>query len=328
MIATVFGGPGPVFLLLLALAIDAAAGDWVGRLLPDPAGLSARLCGVLDRRLNRPERGAATRLVRGALVVLALLLAAAAAGLVVEWLSGAANGGWLLELAVLLAVVRGRAAWTRARAVRRALDGPGLAAGREALAGLTRRPVHALDAHGVVRAAVEHLAKAFDRKAVAPAFWYVLLGVPGLLAWAAVDGADRAVGHAGVRHQRFGLTAARMDDALNALPARLAGLLLVLASPFVATASLRGAATTVLRDARRHPSLNMGWPLAATAGALGLALVGPFRDGGVTVSEPWIGGGRARAVPADIDRALALTALADLLLVLLVGLLMVAMQGL
>lgn len=319
MASTVFGGPGPLFLLLLALVVDAAAGDWIGRVLPDPARLSARVCALLDRRLNRPERGDGVRLMRGALVVLLLVAAAAGIGLVAEWFRVHARSGWVVEFVVLLACLRGRSAWMRVRDVRRALEGRGLTAAQGEVEGLTRRHAYGLDEHGVARAAIEHAAKALDRKLVAPAFWYILLGAPGVLAWAAVDGADAALGHAGVRHERFGQTAARLDDALNAIPARLTALLLALAAPFLGTASLGGAFRTMAGDARKHPSFNMGWPIAATAGALGLSLGGPHRDGGVTIHEPWIGPGRARATAPDVGRALGLTALAALLLLLLVG---------
>ncbi|WP_448202821.1 cobalamin biosynthesis protein [Azospirillum sp. sgz302134] len=318
-------GPGPLFLLLLALAIDAAAGDWIGRVLPDPAGLSRRFCAWADKRLNRVERGKTARLLRGALVVLALLVAAVGAGLLVDWVAGQ-NRGWVLELVVLLATLRGRAAWARVRAVRRALEKGGAGAAQEAIVPLTRRHAFGLDEHGIARAAIEAAAKAFARKVVAPVFGYALLGTPGLLVWAAMDGADAALGNPGVRHERFGLTAARLDDALNAIPARLAALLLALAAPF-AGAKLGGAFRTMLRDGRKAASFNMGWPTAALAGALGLALGGPHRDGGVVVTEPWIGDGRARATAADIGRALAVCAVAGLMLILLVALLLWGVAG-
>lgn len=318
-----FGGPAPQILLLVALLTDAAAGNWIGRVLRDPAALSARLCTALERRLNRAERGGTALMMRGALVVLFLLLTGAALGLVVEWVGGLERG-WIVELLVILACVRGRAAWMRVRAVRRALDDHGLPAARMEVADMTRRDIRFLDEHGVARAAVEHAAKAFDRKVVAPSFWYLLLGVPGLLTWTLIQGADRALGHAGVRYEQFGHTAARLDDALNAIPARLAGLLLALASAFLGSARVAGAFVTIGRDAGKHPSFNMGWPVAAMAGALDVALVGPHKDGGVTVSEPWIGRGRARATAGDVGRALGLVAVGDLLLVLLVGVLTVA----
>ncbi|AWK86180.1 CobD/CbiB family cobalamin biosynthesis protein [Azospirillum thermophilum] len=327
MLNSAFGGPGPLLLLLLALAIDAAVGDRLDRILPDPAALARRFCLWADARLNRAERGPTTVLIRGALVVLALLAGVAVLGLIVEWIGGQGRG-WILELAVVLCGVRGRAAWTRVRAVRRALESGGLAPGQQAVQPLTRRHAYSLDEHGIARAAIEAAARAFDRKLVAPIFGYLLLGVPGLLVWTAMDGADAALGSPGIRHERFGLTAARMDDALNALPARFAALLLAAAAPFIGTASAGGAVRTLGRDARKHPSLNMGWPIAAMAGALGLSLAGPHRDGGVVITEPWIGDGRARATAADIGRALALYAVAALILVGLVALLVWGVAGL
>lgn len=326
MFGTAFGGPGPLLLLLLALGLDALFGDWLDRVLPDPARLAFRFCNAADARLNRTRRGDLDRLLRGALVVAALVLIAACAGLLVEWV-GAQGRGWLLELLALLCGLRGRAAWTRVRAVRRALETGGAVAGQQAIQGLTRRHVFGLDEHGVARAAVEAAARAFDRKLVAPVFAYALLGVPGLLVWTALDGADAALGSPGVRHERFGLTAATLDDALNALPARLAALLLALAAPFIGTGTGGGAFRALARDARRHPSLNMGWPIAAMAGALGLSLGGPHRDGGVVITEAWIGDGRARVTAADIGRALALYAVAGLILAGLVALLLWGVAG-
>ncbi|SMH56504.1 cobalamin biosynthesis protein CobD/CbiB [Azospirillum agricola] len=325
MFGTAFGGPGPLLILLLALAIEAVFGDWLDRILPDPARLAVRFCNAADARLNRAGRGDTDRMVRGALVVLALVLMAVGAGLAVEWI-GSFGRGWLLELLVLLCGLRGRAAWTRVRAVRRALETGGVNTGQEAVQGLTRRHAYGLDEHGVARAAVEAAARAFDRKLVAPVFAYALLGVPGLLVWTAMDGADAALGSPGVRHRRFGSTAATLDDALNALPARLAALLLALAAPFV-SAKGGGAFRALARDARKHPSLNMGWPIAAMAGALGLSLGGPHRDGGVVITEAWIGDGRARVTPVDIGRALALYAVAALILVGLVALLLWGVAG-
>lgn len=326
MLDSLPGTPQPLFLLLLAIVIDVAAGGLTARLLPAPAEWSRRLCARLDRRLNRSDRSDRDRLLRGALVVALLVAVAVAVGLGVEWAAGAVANGWILVIVALLAILRGRAAWAETRAVRRALETAGLTAARVAVTDLTRRPANGLDEHAVARAAVEHVARAFDRKLVAPAFWFALLGLPGALAWAVVEGADTALGNTGAAQGSFGLTAARLEDALNALPARFAALLLGVAAGFIGGASLPDAFRTMGRDSRASASLNMGWPVAAMAGSLGLALGGPHRDGGVTVSLPWIGDGRARALPADIGRALALTAVATLLLVLTVGLLMVAAQ--
>lgn len=323
-----FGSPDLLLILLAALAIDAAAGAVVRRVIPDPGTLVARVCTELERRLNRESRGERTRLLRGALVVAVLVPLAALLGLGLHLAGAAAGAPSVVDLVVLVLCLGGRAGWGRARTARQALDGHSLPAMREAIAPLTRRPVAGLDGHAMARVSIEHLARIFDRKLVAPAFWFALLGLPGLLVWVAVDGADSALGAPGIRNGAFGLAIARFDDALNAIPARIAAVFLALAALFLGGARFPESLRTMWRDARRPSSLNMGWPIAAVAGALQLALGGPYRDGGVVVGDPWIGKGRARALPSDIDRALALTGLATLLLALGVGLLLGAAAGL
>ncbi len=313
-----FGSLAPQILLLAALLLDAIAGNWIERVLPDPAALSARFYQATDRRLNRPGRGGAALMALGMVVMLFMLLAAGALGLAIERIAGW-EWGWTLEILALLTCLRGRAAWTRAHAVGLALGNQNLLTARMLAAAMTSRYTHGMDGHGVARIAIEHAAKAFDRALVAPAFWYLLLGVPGMLVWSVISGAEAVFGR--LRHERFGSIAIRLDDALNALPARLAGALLALAALFLGSTRASKAFTTIGRDAGKHPSFNMGWPIAASAGALGLALLGPYRDGGVTVTEPWIGDGRATATAADINGMLGLMAVADLLLMLVVALL-------
>lgn len=319
--------PGPFFVLLLAMAADAAFGDWLGRILPDPANWARRRCADYDRRLNKESRGDGARLARGLILAAALAGLAVAVGFAIEWFAGRVRVGWLLELVLLMGCLRARAAWGAARRAGQALARGEAAAARDAAAPLTRRFAHNFDQYAVARAAVEHAARSFVRRLVAPAFWWLLAGLPGVLALAVIEGADAAVGRPGVRHERFGLTAARLDDALNYLPARLAALLLALAAPFLSGARIGRALSTWRADAGKLASRNMGPPVAVVAGALDLALSGPHRDGGVSIDEPWIGAGRARATAQDIDRALALTIIAALLLALLVGLLLLAATG-
>lgn len=325
-----FGGPGPLLLLLAALIASGGIGligGLVLRLPPGPATLVARLAADLDRRLNRVERGDTTRLVRGVLVVLVIALLAALSGEVVHLVSQGLPYGWGLELVVLLGCLRVGEPWQRIRGVRRALVHRGLEAARIEVQPLTRRSASVLDDHGVVRVAVEAAAKHLSQGVVAPAFWYILLGLPGVMLWTAVDALDETIGLRTPRYEHFGLTAARLDDALNFLPARLAGALIALSAAFLGSAAPLAALRTMIRDARYHRSLNAGWPEAAMAGALGLALGGPYQDGAMTVREVWIGQGRARATAADIGRALALHAVTCLVLVGLIGVLMLALAS-
>jgi adenosylcobinamide-phosphate synthase len=323
-----FGGPGPLLLLLGALAADAAAGTLVAVLPPGPAAGIHRFAVVLDRKLNRLERGDRARLARGALIVVLMVTAAAVLGAAVHGAGRSLPGGWALELLVLFSCLGLGEPWHRLRLVGRALEQGSLEAGRQGLAGLGRRDADALDDHGVARAAVSAAAKQVNQGVVAPAFWYILLGLPGVLVWTTVNALDDAIGHRSPRYEQFGLTAARLDDALNFLPARLTGGLIALAAMFLGSAQPLAAVRTMIRDARYHRSLNAGWPEAAMAGALGLALGGPYQQGGVTVRDVWIGQGRARATATDVGRALALHTVTCVVLAGLIGLLMLALAAL
>jgi adenosylcobinamide-phosphate synthase len=322
-----FGGPGPLLLVLAAMALDGGLGTLPLPFRVGPRALAGLAGREFDRRLNRIERGDTTRLIRGALVVLVMVAAAWIAGLAVSRLGRVLAYGWVLDLTTLVACLSLRRPWERVRAVRKALETGGAEAGRLAVRLLTRREPDTCDEHGIARTAIEAVARAFNQSVVAPGFWYILAGLPGLLVWVAVDTLDEVIGHRSPRYEHFGLTAARLDDALNFLPARLAGLVLAVSAAFVGSAQPVAALRTMLRDARYSPSLNGGWPVAAVAGALGLALAGPYREGGVTVRAVWLGQGRARATPADINRALALYAVACLVFAGLIGLLMAGLAA-
>src|SRR5213079_521475 len=195
-----------------------------------------------------------------------------------------------------------------------ALEWGGLSAGREAVRHIVGRDLLRLDAQGVARAAIESLAENFSDGVVAPVFWYLLFGLPGLLAYKMANTLDSMIGHRTARYRDFGWAAARFDDLLNMVPARLSGALLAIAAIFTREGTAGRAFTTMLRDAKKHHSPNAGWPEAAMAGALGLALAGPRDYAEGRVEDPWIGGGTPLARPADIGRALRLYALACLLL--------------
>lgn len=326
--SVVFGGPEALIILLAALLVDAAVGVWIDRAVPSPSDLARRFVLVMERRLNRPDRGARDRLIRGLLVVLMLIAAAVCVGVGARWVARIEfGGGRLVDLVALVWCLRGRAEWSRVRAAGRTLESRGAKAARPAFAGLTRRVLDERDGHALARVGVERLARSLDRRVIAPVFWFLLAGTPGLLVWSVVDGADAALGAPGVRTSAFGLTAARLDDALGAIPARLTALIIVTAAVFVGGASGSAALRVAWRDARLSPSLNMGWPIAATAGALGLSLCGPRREGAVVVSEAWLGNGRARAATSDLGRASALAAASELILALLITALMMGISA-
>jgi adenosylcobinamide-phosphate synthase len=164
----------------------------------------------------------------------------------------------------------------------------------------------ALDVAGVARAAVESLAESTSDGVVAPLLFLLLGGLPGIALYKAVNTADSMLGHKTERHLQFGWAAARLDDLLNLIPARLTALLIAGGAFFVSGAQPEGAWSTALADAKKHDSPNAGWPEAAFAGALGFQLGGPRSYAGEVVELPGFGAGRVDLGPPDIERALTL----------------------
>jgi adenosylcobinamide-phosphate synthase len=213
--------------------------------------------------------------------------------------------GWIAEGLIASSLLAFRGLYDAVRAVARGLA-ESLEAGRAAVSQIVGRDPASLDAAGVARAAAESAAENFSDGFVAPVFWFLLLGLPGLLAYKAVNTLDSMIGHRNARFEAFGKVAARLDDAVNFLPARLAGLFFVLAALLLPAASAAGAWRAMLRDAPRHRSPNAGWQEAALAGALGLALAGPRQYGGQLVEDHWMGDGRSAVTAADLGRVLDL----------------------
>ncbi|GAA0398103.1 hypothetical protein GCM10009093_25890 [Brevundimonas terrae] len=153
----------------------------------------------------------------------------------------------------------------------------------------------------IATAAIESLAESFNDGVVAPVFWFVLAGLPGLFVYKAINTADSMIGHIEPRWRAFGWAAAKTDDLMNLIPARLAGALLALAG------SVTGSATKgwsiMFRDARKHASPNAGWSEAAMAGVLGVRLGGTVRYDGLENARPVQGEGPA-PVASDLKRAM------------------------
>jgi len=300
---------------LAALALDAAIG-WPGALyrrIGHPVGLFARIIGACETLWNRPERGAAARRMLGVLTILLLIILTAGTGWIVQSMLLAHLGAWGWLAVALLAwpALAQRSLFDHVRPVAKALQTDDLPAARRAVGRIVGRDTASLDQPGIARAAIESLAESFCDGVVAPLFWLLLLGLPGIWTYKAINTADSMIGHREPRWRAFGWAAARTDDLLNLAPARLSGLLLCLAGP--------GGWRTLWRDHGKHASPNAGWPEAAMAGALGLRLAGPIAYDGVMHAKPWIGDGRSDAHSGDIVRALRLYVRACLLLWILAG---------
>ena len=292
-------------ILILAMGLSAAVGDAPARAMGSrhPGEIAAQAIALFDRRLNRDTRSDATRRIRGTIITILFLAGALAAGVALAALAARSSAGGLIDLAILTVTLD--------------LRGP-LARAQKAAATLAQaeRP----DAiYGAVRDGIARLAADFTDGVVGPVLFYGLVGLPGVLAYCMANRLGRSLGGPVVPYRAFGWAARRLEALFGAVPARLAGLILALAAPFVPQARIGHALSVIARASHKHPSTKRGWPVAAMAGALGLALAAPPDPRRPTPTDPWIGDGRARAIPADLRRAAMLFAVGCLLIALLLA---------
>jgi len=304
-----------LLVVVAALAFDALIGDpdWLWRRLPHPVAVIGSCIGWLDHTLNLDTRSAEQRKLAGVGVVILLLVLSALSGFLIETaLRQLAFGNLLIGL-IASTLIAQRSLFQHVARVRTAFADGGLAEARRAVSMIVGRDPDQLDEPGVSRAAIESCAENFSDGVVAPVFWLALLGLPGLIAYKAINTADSMIGHLSPRYASFGWAAARLDDLVNLIPARLSGLLVAVTAP-VAGGAITTALGVMWRDATKHRSPNAGWPESATAGALGLALAGPRRYGERVVDDVFLNAeARKEATPDDIGRALHLLIAACLL---------------
>ena len=256
-------------LLAVALVIDAVIGDpdFLWRRLPHPVVVFGWCIGGLEKKFNRRGWHGRTRRWLGVAVIAVLVVLGVLLGLVLD-------GMWF-EVLVVAVLLAGRSLDQHVRAVATALASGNIAAARQEVARIVGRNPDNLDAPAIARASIESTAENLADGVVAPAFYYLLFGLPGIIAYKIINTADSMIGHRSARFLAFGWGAARLDDVANLIPSRLSGVLLALAS----IPRTRQALGVMWRDAKKHRSPNAGYPEAAMAGALDVRLAGPRQYG-------------------------------------------------
>ncbi|CDZ72624.1 adenosylcobinamide-phosphate synthase CbiB [Neorhizobium galegae] len=296
--------------------------DWLFRRIGHPVTWIGALISRLDRDLNRESDDFSARKRKGVFALLALLGITILLGLVIEYDLRMIPLGPILLVLIAASLPAQKSLESHVEAVATALRDGGLEAGRKAVSKIVGRDPEKLDEAAVCRAAIESLAENFSDGVVAPAFWMGIGGLAGGVGYKAANTADSMIGHKLPRYEAFGWAAARFDDLINLPASRLSALLFVVAAGFIDHASPGNAIRAIRRDARHHRSPNAGWPEAAMAGALGIALAGPRSYGGRMIEARFMGeGGRSELTYDDIRRALKLARIADALLIGLFGLL-------
>ena len=289
--------------MFLAMLIEAVFG-WPNALY-DRMGHPVTWIGALidrcDTRFNRAAEPDWLRRSFGVAVMLGICLLVWVTMVLVTW---SLPGGWLgllLTGVIGWPLVATRSLYDHVRAVALPLARGDLPRAREAVAMIVGRDPERLNSAGVARAALESLAESTSDGVVAPLFWGVILGLPGIAVYKAINTMDSMIGHLSLRHAAFGWAAARVDDLVNLVPARLTGLL------FAAVSGHWAASVACMRrDAPKHRSPNAGWPEAAMAGALGVRLSGPRVYDGQMSAEAWVNEAGADPTALDLGRGLDL----------------------
>jgi len=264
-----------------------------------------RLISFLERGVDKRQRTPQQRRHAGIFTMAVLLLATLVVTVMVQQVVRSLPLGWVLEILLATPFLAQKELGRAVQAVADALQ-TSLEAGREAVSRVVGRDPQTLDRAGVSRAAIETLAESTSDGVVAPWFWLVLLGLPGIALYKAINTADSMIGHMNERYRDYGWAAARIDDLVNFIPARFSAVLVTIACFFVPDASPSRAWQAARRDAGKHNSPNSGWPEAAFAGGLGFSLGGPRAYDGEMVDLPAMGEGERSLGPYHIARALSL----------------------
>lgn len=275
--------------LAIAMVLDALLGEprWLWDRVPHPARIMGRLVQWCDTRFNSGD----ARRLKGVLAMILLAGAAICAGLVLNMLGG------LVQIILVSILLAQRSLVDHVRAVADALR-ISTGDGRLMVSRIVGRDTTAMQEPDIARAAIESAAENLSDGVIAPAFWFLVAGLPGLILYKITNTADSMIGHRTPRHESFGWAAARLDDLLNVIPARLTALLITLIFGQWRHWSAISA------DARRHRSPNAGWPEAAMARALGTALSGPRTYHGKRQEFPYVNPTGCKEIGADeIDAA-------------------------
>jgi adenosylcobinamide-phosphate synthase len=275
--------------LLCALVLDALLGEprWLWSRAPHPAVLMGNLISWCDKRFNS---GGVLRL-KGSLVMLSLGVFSILLGALIS------KFGWALEIIITAILVAQKSLVEHVAAVAIALR-QSTEAGRKSVAMIVGRDTAEMDEPAIARSAIESAAENLSDGVIAPAFWFLIGGLPLLLLYKITNTADSMIGYRTPRHEAFGWAAARFDDLLNLIPARLTALLIAL--PY----GLLSKLPEIRKEALKHRSPNAGWPEAAMARALGVAVSGPRRYEGALRDFPFVNEtGRKSLSANDIEAA-------------------------
>lgn len=298
-------------ILLFALIIDRWIGDppWLWQKITHPVVLFGAGISYFEKRFNRIDFDPRQRKLFGILSMVVLILGAGFIGLAIQYfLKNFSFLGSAVEVLLVAILLAQKSLADHVKAVETGLTEKGLAGGRYAVSMIVGRDADQLDETGICRAAIESLAENSSDGIIAPAFWFLVFGLPGLFIYKLINTADSMIGHLNEKYRDYGWFAARIDDVANWIPARLTGWLTAL-TVWLNQGRDRARHVSIImrKDAASHRSPNAGWPETAFAAAINIALSGPRQYGDIKIAGEYLNRqGRHDLTPKDIGIALEL----------------------
>ena len=301
--------------LILAIIVDAVAGDprWLYSRIPHPIVVIGHQIELLDRFFNRTHYSPVTRKLLGVISILIIVSSAWLIGWLIAWSCNQVSFGVVLQALIVSIFLAQNSLYQHVASVAKACKADDLIDARSQISHIVGRDPNSLDQRAIGRAAIESLSENFSDGVVAPIFWYVVGGLPALIAYKALNTSDSMIGYLTDKYADFGWCAARFDDAANFIPARLSAFIITIAAFIIPAATGNRAFTTAIRDAKKHRSKNAGWPEAAMAGALGIKIAGPRNYDGILVEDAWMGDGIPNVDASHIFMALRIYCVACIL---------------
>ncbi len=300
-----------------AYIIDYLIGDpdYIYKRFPHPVSWFAANLKFFEKHLYAPRK------VNGAACLLITIFIAVIPAYYLEyWLLEFGTIGQLLIAIAASVLLASKSLIAHVTQVKTSLENETLEQARIAVSKIVGRETDQLDRPAISRATIESLAENFSDGVVAPLLWLITFGLPGIVLYKVVNTADSLIGHKSDKYYHFGWFAAKLDDVLNLVPARLTALLIILSTFFFKHTNSKKAFETCLKEANLHLSPNAGWPETAVAGALGIALGGPRYYEGVLVQGTWFNKNGRQAAVLHIENALILTNISLLIILTLLTL--------
>ncbi|MFC7290424.1 adenosylcobinamide-phosphate synthase CbiB [Hirschia litorea] len=289
-------------LICLAWFFEACFGwpDGVFKRIKHPVVWLGYIIQWFDTVLNKTKFSHQTRYILGALTTISTIALSTSIASAITYTLPPNIWGLIAQAVIASSLIASRSLYIHILNVLLPLLQNDIHQARNAVSMIVGRDPNSLDESAIVRASIESLAENASDGIIAPIFWGVLLGLPGIAAYKAINTLDSMIGHRSDTYSAFGGFAARLDDVVNLIPARITGCLFVIAS--LKPISFK----TMIRDAPKHRSPNAGWPEASMAGALNIRLSGPRVYGTETHNDPWLNFGAKDPTPHTLQEALKL----------------------